>query len=114
MGTTAGSSPAVSLPTPAASVLLARGPGSPEVFLVRRSPALRFFGGFWAFPGGKIDPADAHTPLHHDRPADADASRHDVRRVAAARELFEEAGVLLARRADGAFPAGGPAVAQLR
>jgi glyoxylase-like metal-dependent hydrolase (beta-lactamase superfamily II)/8-oxo-dGTP pyrophosphatase MutT (NUDIX family) len=100
--------------TPAASVLLARGPGSPEVFLVRRSAALRFFGGFWAFPGGKLDPADAHTPLlTAPLPAD-NAGACDVRRVAAARELFEETGVLVAHRADGSFPPASPELVQLR
>jgi glyoxylase-like metal-dependent hydrolase (beta-lactamase superfamily II)/8-oxo-dGTP pyrophosphatase MutT (NUDIX family) len=80
----------------AASVLLARGPGSAEVFVVRRADALRFLGGFHAFPGGKAAPEDAD------------------RRTAAARELFEETGVLLARRPDGAFPASGPELDQLR
>ena len=76
-------------PAPAASVLLTRGPGH-EVYAIRRSPALRFFGGFWAFPGGRLDPADG--------PADLAAHR-----TAACRELFEEAGVLIARRPDGSF-----------
>ena len=67
----------------AASVLLARSLGSPEVFVVRRTEKLRFMGGFHAFPGGRIFPGDAD------------------QRVAAVRELFEETGVLLARRADG-------------
>jgi endoribonuclease LACTB2 len=80
----------------AASVLLARGPGSAEVFVVARAAALRFLGGFVAFPGGK-----------------AHASDHDLARatpgltgqhVAAVRELFEEIGVLLARDASGAYP----------
>jgi glyoxylase-like metal-dependent hydrolase (beta-lactamase superfamily II)/8-oxo-dGTP pyrophosphatase MutT (NUDIX family) len=90
--------------TPAASALLARGPGSSEVFLVRRAPQLRFFGGYWAFPGGKVDPGDADVPV---RPGAAPAAL-GPRRVAVARELFEETGVLVARRADGAFPAAGP------
>ncbi|MCI0458261.1 MAG: MBL fold metallo-hydrolase [Gemmataceae bacterium] len=85
----------------AASVLLARAPGSPEVFLVRRSPALRFFGGFWAFPGGKVDARDPAIPI--DPPAPNDPLT--PRRATAARELFEETGVLLARAADGSFPA---------
>ncbi len=77
---------------PAASVLLARGPGAPEVFAVRRSGQLRFFGGFFAFPGGSVHRTDAAfgEPL--------------TRQVAAARELFEETGVLIGRRPDGAFP----------
>jgi glyoxylase-like metal-dependent hydrolase (beta-lactamase superfamily II)/8-oxo-dGTP pyrophosphatase MutT (NUDIX family) len=87
----------------AASVLLTRGRGSPQVFAVRRSPELRFLGGFIAFPGGRVAPSDAAVD-----PA------VDARRVAAARELFEETGVLIARRADGSFPAGGPALDDFR
>jgi endoribonuclease LACTB2 len=91
--------------TEAASVLLARGPGSAEVFAVRRAPALRFFGGFHAFPGGKVhadDPATAARFLAG--PGEA-VSPLDVRRATVARELFEECGVLLARRPDGSLPA---------
>src|SRR5262249_20632607 len=46
----------------AASVLLPRGPGPPEVFAVRRALSLRFFGGFYASPGGKVSPADTQAP----------------------------------------------------
>jgi glyoxylase-like metal-dependent hydrolase (beta-lactamase superfamily II)/8-oxo-dGTP pyrophosphatase MutT (NUDIX family) len=87
----------------AASVLLTRGRGSPQVFAVRRSPQLRFFGGFIAFPGGRVSPSDATLD-----PA------VDARRVAAARELFEEVGVLIARRPDGSFPPAGPELDHLR
>ncbi len=87
----------------AASVLLTRGRGSPQVFAVRRSAELRFFGGFIAFPGGRVSPADATLD-----PA------IDARRVAAARELFEETGVLIARRADGSFPVASPALDEVR
>jgi glyoxylase-like metal-dependent hydrolase (beta-lactamase superfamily II)/8-oxo-dGTP pyrophosphatase MutT (NUDIX family) len=79
----------------AASVLLTRGRDSPRVFAVRRAESLRFFGGFIAFPGGRVCAADAALDANLDR-----------RRVAAARELFEETGVLIARRPDGSFPAG--------
>jgi glyoxylase-like metal-dependent hydrolase (beta-lactamase superfamily II)/8-oxo-dGTP pyrophosphatase MutT (NUDIX family) len=85
----------------AASVLLGRGPGSQEVFVVRRAQRLRFFGGFFAFPGGRVCPEDAQfTPA---APEDTDRVI-SVRRVAAARELFEETGVLVARRQDGSWP----------
>jgi glyoxylase-like metal-dependent hydrolase (beta-lactamase superfamily II)/8-oxo-dGTP pyrophosphatase MutT (NUDIX family) len=87
-------------PAAAASVLLARGPHSPEVYLVRRGAALRFFGGFWAFPGGKLDPRDAAVPVVPSGPDD----NLSARRAAAARELFEETGVLIARADDGSFP----------
>lgn len=30
-----------------------------EIFMVRRQPALASFPGYWAFPGGKVDPEDA-------------------------------------------------------
>jgi glyoxylase-like metal-dependent hydrolase (beta-lactamase superfamily II)/8-oxo-dGTP pyrophosphatase MutT (NUDIX family) len=81
----------------AATVLLARGPGSPEGFLVRRAETLRFMAGFHAFPGGRALPTDADLAGATDAVA--------VQRVAAVREVFEETGVLLARRADGSFPA---------
>ena len=80
----------------AASVLLAAAPGASEICIVRRAASLRFFGGFLAFPGGRVSPADAG-----DARLATDAA---VRRVTAVRELFEETGVLLARREDGSFP----------
>jgi glyoxylase-like metal-dependent hydrolase (beta-lactamase superfamily II)/8-oxo-dGTP pyrophosphatase MutT (NUDIX family) len=83
-------------PLRAASVLLTRGPGSPEVFTVRRAEGLRFMGNFWAFPGGKVQADDPHP------------------QASAARELFEETGVLVARRADGSFPPADAALAEAR
>jgi ribonuclease/clavin/mitogillin len=83
----------VSVITPAASVLLSRGPGSREVYTILRGRQLRFFGGFWAFPGGKLTELEATTTGHI-----------DSRRLAACRELFEETGVLIARQIDGQFP----------
>ena len=79
-------------PTPraAASVVLWRpGPRGLELFLVRRGATQRFAPGFSAFPGGRRDPEDAAVPVHRPGPsAPADLA-------CAARELFEEAGVLL-------------------
>jgi glyoxylase-like metal-dependent hydrolase (beta-lactamase superfamily II)/8-oxo-dGTP pyrophosphatase MutT (NUDIX family) len=95
----------VSSITEAASVLLARGPGSPEVFIVRRAERLRAFGGFHAFPGGKVAPTDEQL---------LSSDPMDVRRVAAARELFEETGILVARHPDGSFPPTGPELDHLR
>ena len=77
----------------AASVLLARSSGSEEVYFVGRAPNLRFMGGMIAFPGGKVHADDARLV----RPIAGLSMRH----VCAIRELFEETGVLLARRADG-------------
>jgi glyoxylase-like metal-dependent hydrolase (beta-lactamase superfamily II)/8-oxo-dGTP pyrophosphatase MutT (NUDIX family) len=88
--------------------VLAAGPGSTQLLVVRRSERLRFFGGYYAFPGGKVDATDAEKESSG-KPDDA-----RVRRIAAVRELFEETGVLLARRADGSFPAAGPELDELR
>ena len=85
--------------------------GGPEVFLVRRHEDTAFMGGAHVFPGGRVDAADhegtdawcdgtthAAAQLRDLPPADAVAYH-----VAAARELFEEAGVLLARDAQRRF-----------
>jgi 8-oxo-dGTP pyrophosphatase MutT (NUDIX family) len=105
-------------PKPAASVILVRdaAPGAPEpieVYMIRRKQSMKFLGGFYAFPGGKVDPGDAAAavldgccgldaaraaecfPAHGDLPALAFW-------VAAVRELLEESGVLLACDAAGA------------
>lgn len=69
----------------ATSILLTRGSGPDlELFLARRNPELRFFGGYWAFLGGTMEPAD------HDGEPDADAAHQRC----GLRELYEEAGVL--------------------
>jgi 8-oxo-dGTP pyrophosphatase MutT (NUDIX family) len=77
-------------PRPSASLLLLRGgQATLEVLLVRRTPAARFMGGFWVFPGGAVEPAD--------RAGTDDDGAH---RAAAVRELAEEAAV------EGVDPAG--------
>jgi 8-oxo-dGTP pyrophosphatase MutT (NUDIX family) len=99
-------------PRPASTVVVLRDAANgPEVFMVRRHESTAFMGGAHVFPGGRVDAADADADpswcdgLEHARrqlaslpPADA-AAFH----VAAARELFEEAGVLLARADDRRF-----------
>jgi 8-oxo-dGTP pyrophosphatase MutT (NUDIX family) len=105
-------------PRPAASVIIVRAaaPGAAEpidVYMVRRKRSMKFLGGFYAFPGGKVDPADAAPavlagcegmsaaggaacfPGHGDLPPLAFW-------VTAVRELLEESGVLLACDAGGA------------
>lgn len=75
-------------PRVAASVIVVRGGDSGlELLLVRRNPAARFMGGVWVFPGGAVDPEDRHEP----GPEGLD---HALR-VAALREVAEEAGIQL-------------------
>ena len=102
----------VANPRPAATVVVLRdGPAGPEVFMVRRHEGTAFMGGAHVFPGGRVDPADgdgdagwcdgvAHATRQLDGLPAAEAVAYHV---AAARELFEEAGVLLARHPDGDF-----------
>ena len=88
---------------PAATLMLLRGgEAALEVLMLRRHPESVFAADAWVFPGGRVDPADGVAV----GPADADASRALglpsgglAFWVAAARECFEEAGILLARHA---------------
>jgi 8-oxo-dGTP pyrophosphatase MutT (NUDIX family) len=96
-----------------ATVMLVRDGPDPhrplEVFMLRRHPRTAF-GSIHVFPGGVVDPSDASPDLDAVAAGltDVDASRQlAVPRggrafwVAAVREAFEEAGVLLARHPDG-------------
>ena len=76
-----------------------------EVYMIRRNRGMKFLGGFYAFPGGKVDPADGEpTALARVRGVTADDCARcftdGVEPIAywitAARELLEETGVLLA------------------
>jgi 8-oxo-dGTP pyrophosphatase MutT (NUDIX family) len=96
----------------AATVMLVRDGVDPEgrvdieVCMLRRNLASEFVAGAYVFPGGSVDPADRGGPAEElcDGLSDAEASRilgvdSDglALWVAALRECFEEAGVLLAR-----------------
>ncbi len=83
-----------------------------EVFMLRRNLRSDFVGGAYVFPGGAVDPADRHADLEPicEGRSDADASTALglvpvvgglAYWVAAIRESFEEAGVLLAYDRDG-------------
>ena len=82
-------------PKDAAAVILLRqdtDPANPEVFWVKRSDKLAFLGGFHAFPGGQIDAEDAEVDVRN-----APNPETATMISGAARELFEELGVLVAR-----------------
>jgi 8-oxo-dGTP pyrophosphatase MutT (NUDIX family) len=86
---------------PAATVLLLRDTDTDEgieVFMLRRTKAAAFAGGMYVFPGGKVDAADGKGDEGYV--------------IAAIRECYEEAGVLLARDARGLWVTDGhPALA---
>ena len=87
---------------PAATVLLLRdSPQGVEVLMTRRSLTASFAPGAYVFPGGGIDAADAQAHGQATRrPTQSDL--HLTQAIAAIRESFEELGVLLAVRPDGA------------
>lgn len=113
------------VPRPAATVILLRdGEHGPEALLLRRQLRTGFVPGAYVFPGGTVDPADGDVRLaelvtgieppapstpaaaatrgHSQAEASAGALEPSLAYwVAAARELFEETGVLLARTAGG-------------
>jgi 8-oxo-dGTP pyrophosphatase MutT (NUDIX family) len=84
---------------PAATVMLLRdSTDGIEVFMLRRTKAAAFASGMYVFPGGKVDEADG--------PGDEGYV------IAAIRECYEEAGVLLAVDAAGTMVGDGhPALA---
>ncbi|MFG1605712.1 NUDIX domain-containing protein [Actinoplanes sp. NPDC049265] len=94
---------------PAATVVLLReaGPGF-EAYVLRRARGMAF-GGVYAFPGGGVDPDDQPVTVRSDWAERLGVSDAEARAVvgAAVRELFEEAGVLLAGRGDAGARAAG-------
>lgn len=91
-------SPAARAATPkdAAAVILVRERnGRAEVFWARRNARLAFLGGFYAFPGGQREATDMDAPVKHAVTPDLAAMI-----ACAARELFEELGVLVARNGE--------------
>jgi 8-oxo-dGTP pyrophosphatase MutT (NUDIX family) len=98
---------------PAATVLVMRDSAiGPEVLMVRRRQETAFMGGAHVFPGGAVDATDRDRadPRWCDGVDEAVQQLSDLFRsealafaVAAVRELFEEAGILLARRHSGGF-----------
>lgn len=96
---------------PAATVMLLRdAEGGVEVFMVRRTAAAAFAGGLYVFPGGRVDDADG-APEIAAMVSGVDDVGASTRLgvpsgglaywVAAIRECFEEAGLLLAHAAGG-------------
>ena len=95
-------------------MLLRQAGAAIEVLLVRRDDRVAFMGGAHVFPGGRVEHRDHDEAIaglcpgvDHGIARMPDAAPTDARalHVAAIRELFEEAGVLLARDDQGALVA---------
>lgn len=95
-------------PLPAATVILARQQAAEiQIYLLKRSAKSRFMAGNYVFPGGVVDPDDGDLALWEPyTDLDVATVTHCVEgkkpvaqalayRIAAIRETFEEAGVLL-------------------
>ena len=95
----------------AATVMLVRdGQSGTEVFMLRRNLSSVGWGGLYLFPGGAVDEADRHADLEAVCRGRTDAEASAILGiasgglafwVAAVRECFEEAGVLLV---EGSLP----------
>ncbi len=97
--------PAVAKPRPAATLVLLRDAArGPEVLLLQRSPHLDFMAGAFVFPGGGVDDTDRSAAVANCCAGLDDAAASGLLGldsgglayfVAAIRETFEEAGLLL-------------------
>lgn len=91
-------------PRASATVLVLRDEPRLEVFVLRRAAGMAFAAGMLAFPGGGVDPRDGDEDVRWVGPTPQEWARrlHTDERAArelvtaAAREVFEECGVLLA------------------
>lgn len=84
-----------------------------QTLMLRRHGRSGFAADMWVFPGGVVDSADARLPAQRWTGLDPEALTHRFGttadrvlafHVAAVRETFEEAGLLLAHHADGRRP----------
>jgi 8-oxo-dGTP pyrophosphatase MutT (NUDIX family) len=101
-------------PSRASSVILVQDtPRGVETFLIKRHEASSFMGGFYAFPGGKVEASDSSDELlRYVEGLSGNVAQEGMGAgvvpviavaywVAAIREVFEEVGVLFARDAAG-------------
>lgn len=86
------------IPKPASTVVLLD--ENSRVYLTKRPKTMKFLGGYYVFPGGSVDKADevAESQFILNRPS---PRLNAAYYIAAARELFEEVGILLATNQDG-------------
>ena len=105
------------IPHAATVVMLRDTQAGLEVLLTKRAAALSFMANLWVFPGGRLEPSDSAAEVlaridtsdladRRERLAALDGGHLDLEtvyglHVAACRETFEEAGIMLGRPARG-------------
>ncbi|NIB43728.1 NUDIX hydrolase [Pseudomaricurvus alkylphenolicus] len=88
--------PSIQNPEPAATVILLRNtPAGLEVLLLLRAKAVKFAGGAWVFPGGRIDDDDTDAGVTASSLDKGDDAFNRAARRAALRECLEETGIQL-------------------
>lgn len=90
--------PSVTIKDASVAILYRKTSSGTEVFWLRRGSHLKFAGGYYAFPGGRVDADDAKIAV------EGASTEESPFIVSAARELFEETGVLVARGAEKLTP----------
>ena len=86
------------IPKPASTVVLLD--GNERVYMTKRPETMKFLGGHYVFPGGALEQNDKLIDNDFIINQKQNNSFHPSYYVAAARELYEEIGVLLCNRID--------------
>lgn len=91
------------------------GPSGLEVLMIERAKTMKFAPGAFVFPGGKVDRSDQQNWRWQGLTTGRGVMRDFAYRVAALRELFEEAGILLTdRQYSGRLAVAAPFATMLR
>jgi 8-oxo-dGTP pyrophosphatase MutT (NUDIX family) len=91
------------IPRDSSSAILVNDREGERVLLIRRHADLAFAGGAWVFPGGKLEVPDASADAVRRLGLAGAPAEFAALIVCACRETFEETGIVLARRPNGAF-----------
>ncbi|MGG3466930.1 NUDIX hydrolase [Neobacillus pocheonensis] len=81
------------IPRPASTVVLLD--QKSNVYLTKRPETMKFMAGFYVFPGGAVDKSDEIKEFNNEIKGNRNTNFDLAHYIAAARELFEEVGVLL-------------------
>ena len=87
------------IPRPASTVVLMD--QTSRVYMTKRPETMKFFAGYYVFPGGTVDRADSLLECNSFINGTHNDSFELAHYVAAARELFEEVGVMICKNEDG-------------